>query len=46
MIGYGLPATVAVAGRPALVRVTEVDRGRLDRRSTVNSVPAKVNVVP
>ena len=46
MIGYGLPATVAVAGAPALVRVTEVTVSPLTRPVVENSVPAKVNVVP
>ena len=46
MIGYGLPATVAVAGAPALVSVTEVTLSVPWRPVTVNSVPAKVKVVP
>ena len=46
MIAYGLPATVAVAGAPALVSVTEVTVSPLTRPVVVNSVPAKVKVVP
>ena len=45
-IAYGLPATVAVAGAPGLVRVTEVTLSVPCRPVTVNSVPAKVTVVP
>ena len=46
MIAYGLPATVAVAGAPALVSVTAVTVSPFSRPVAVNSVPAKVNVVP
>ena len=45
-IGYGLPATVAVGGAPALVSVTEVTVSPFTSPVVVNSVPAKVKVVP
>ena len=46
VIGYGLPATVAVAAAPALVSVTLVTLSVPSRPLVVNSVPAKVTVWP
>ena len=45
-MAYGEPATVAVAAAPALVKVTLVTESLLTRPEVVNSVPAKVMVVP
>ena len=46
MIGYGLPATVAVGAAPALVSVTLVTVSGARSPLVVNSVPAKVTVWP
>ena len=46
MIGYGLPATVAVAAAPGLVSVTLVTVSAFWSPAVVNSVPANVTVWP
>ena len=45
-IGYGLPATLAVGGVPAVVSTTLVTVSLLTRPTWVKAVPAGVNVVP
>ncbi len=46
VIGYGLPATVAVAAAPGLVSVTLATESAFWRPEVVNSVPANVTVWP
>ncbi len=46
VIGYGLPATVAVAAAPALVSVTLSTLSVPSRPVVVNSVPANTTAWP
>ncbi len=45
-MGYGLPATVAVAGVPGLTTVTLSTRSLFSRPMATNSVPSRTAVVP